>query len=361
MAATISSSPAMPNAFRLHPECDFGSTIPDPRSRSITPNSSGSESSPPMHHAELNSEVTTLSNKLINAINHQTNLDDSLAATRHELDIAKDYISQLEAEAERRNDHLTSGHLLYRSEVEGDLSEMRGIVDTERKQRLAMEAEKKKMEQELESLTTALFEEANQMVAAARQDRDSIERKNEQLRSQLCDMQVLLVSHQEQLSELKSVMQQMNSDRDEMESNANISTAPSTPAMASHHEHSGAKVLDALHQSPSGLSPNDVVVPSCPTSFTHLLQPILRTDLPAFEDFSALLQISRRGRPTSRVSSGTYAGGLNVMGLGNVNYTLQSGSVVIPAANGSTSSLSTAGLHSSAPPTPSTPASTVSS
>ena len=193
------------------------------------------------------------------------------------------------------------------------------------------------------------------MVAAARKERDAMEKKSEQIKAQLNDTELLLTSHQEQLAELKAVMQQMGSDRDEMEANTNISTAPSTPGMGMRESKEILeKQLEAANLSPQ--TPNiDQIAPDTPTSFTHLIHPVLRTDLQSFNDFKSLLHMGRERASHSRVNSGSL--GLNVMGLGS----LASGSsTVLPANNSSTSSLSTMGTNHSAPGTPLTPASSIS-
>ncbi|KAI9813509.1 MAG: rab guanine nucleotide exchange factor S2 [Thelocarpon impressellum] len=351
MAASVASAPDLPR------DPAFVGTIPDPRGSSngcVTPTRQLQHST----HPDLNVEVAALSNKLIDAINHQTTLDDSLADTRHELEAARDRVRQLEAEAARHADLLATGLLLPKAEVDGERSRCAAALDDERRQRAAADKDKKSIELELESLTTALFEEANKMVSAARQERDATERKNEQLRAKLADVEVLLASHQEQLSELKSVMQHMSSDRGDLDS-TNVSTAPSTPGFA-HHEHP-AKVADVLHLSPPTPGAGDVP-PSHPTSFSHLIQPVLRTDLHAYDDFAALLQIARNAPSPSRASSGSY-GGLNVMGLGALGAGSPTVSLGSAPSNGSTSSLGTVGTGTgtvaSSPATPSTPASSV--
>ncbi|KAL1972300.1 hypothetical protein VTN31DRAFT_7519 [Thermomyces dupontii] len=86
----------------------------------------------------------------------------------------------------------------------------------------------------IETLTAALFEEANKMVAAAKQEREAVERKNEQLRAQIRDTEMLVASQKEQLAELKGVMAEMNSCRDETDTHTNISTTPSSPAVNKH-------------------------------------------------------------------------------------------------------------------------------
>ena len=71
-------------------------TIPDPRSATPQPPLSRHDSTD--SHPDLSQEVSTLSTKLINAINHSTMLDDSLQQTRHELEAAREKLAQLEAQ-----------------------------------------------------------------------------------------------------------------------------------------------------------------------------------------------------------------------------------------------------------------------
>jgi hypothetical protein len=192
------------------------------------------------------------------------------------------------------------------------------------------------------------------MVVTAREeaskDHEIVQRKNDQLKAQLADTESLLKSHQEQLAELKHLMEQMNAERDDQ---AN-STAPSTPGNTrfdSKEEHAGAS--EGVQ---SGSGAGDIS-PTYPTSFTHLLQPVLRTDLAAFDDFSSLLRMSKNHAAGSRVSSGSY-GSIGI-GLGLASSTNQSPSSAAPS-NGSTTSINTFATIGSSPATPTTPASTVS-
>ena len=141
-----------------HDDDNTLSTLPDPRSPGLPHMISRSETSTP--HPDLNSEIASLSNKLISAINHQTSLDDTLSSTRQELARAQDRIIQLEA---LNNEHarlLDEGMLMRKAVHEAKLSEQ---LAEERKQRIAAEKDKKEMEQELENLTSSLFQEANEV------------------------------------------------------------------------------------------------------------------------------------------------------------------------------------------------------
>jgi len=187
------------------------------------------------------------------------------------------------------------------------------------------------------------------MVSAARKDarkeREPLERRNEQLQAQLNDAELLLASHQEQLAELKMAMQDMSTPRNDVETDTNASTAPSTPALDNQDYLS--KVFDALNLSPTTPGTNEIP-PAPPTSFTHLLSPILRTDVQAFEDFHVLLEMSRKSQSSSRVTSGTFTG----LGLGSLTPREQSHGPDRVPSTGSTSSLSTSNIYQSSPSTP---------
>jgi Rab guanine nucleotide exchange factor SEC2 len=194
------------------------------------------------------------------------------------------------------------------------------------------------------------------MVKTAREDaskdHEIIQRRNDQLKSQLADMETLLKSHQEQLAELKQVMEQMGSEQDDQ---TNL-TAPSTPGLSKFDskDEVGDATLDGVH---STSSTNDVS-PSYPTSFTHLLHPVLRADLAAYDDFISLLRMSKKSGAGSRASSGSY-GSLGIsFGLGASAQSSNAAHQV--PSNGSTSSLNTSTTTGSSPATPLTPASNAS-
>ncbi|KAF4628107.1 hypothetical protein G7Y89_g10050 [Cudoniella acicularis] len=142
-------------------------------------------------------------------------------------------------------------------------------------------------------------------------------------------------------------MEQMTEERDDQTN----PTAPSTPGLTKFDR------KDDVTNDTDGVQSSslpDPVSPSYPTSFTHLLQPVLRTDLSAYDDFISILRMSKN-IIGSRASSGSY--GTIGLGLGLGGY---SGSVMQQPSNGSTSSISTSGTHGSSPATPTTPASTIS-
>ena len=180
----------------------------------------------------------------------------------------------------------------------------------------------------------------------AQKEHDAVQRRNDQLKAQLADMESLLKNHQEQLAELKQVMELMTDRRDDQTNQ----TAPSTPGLSKFDTKDETQDLDAAASVPEAVSP------SYPTSFTHVLNMVLRTDLSSYEDFISLLRMSKNV-VSNRVSSGSYGTiglGLGLGGHSSMNSAHQ------PPTNGSTSSLSTVGTLGSSPATPVTPASTVS-
>jgi len=160
--AAVTRAPGLPDS-QLHSPSEGMSTLPDPRSPSISSDQSSRTGSSSPHHPDLSSEVANLSNKLINAINHQTNLDDSLAATRHELESARERIRQLEARAQEHAEMIGNGILVKKADVDHQTVSLMARLSEERMQRSVAEKDKKLIEQELEGLTEVLFEEANKV------------------------------------------------------------------------------------------------------------------------------------------------------------------------------------------------------
>ncbi|KAL2256995.1 hypothetical protein VTK26DRAFT_794 [Humicola hyalothermophila] len=316
----------------------------------MSPASAGNGSMAPPHHPDLDDELAALSTKLINAINHQTTLDDSLAATRLELEKALGRIRELEAQVEEQREMLAGDVWVRRKTVESEKTRLLARISEEKRARLDMEQQKKKIEQELENLTAALFEEANKMVISAKEDaraeQEVLHRKIEQLKAQLADTEGLLNSQQEQLAELKHVMEQMSIEKEDQ----SPPTIPSSPCRESFDTREPAGSLASRHQSIS-----TPLSPSYPTSFTHLLHPVLRTDLAAYNDFRELLRTSKRVSG-HRVLAGSSSVGVASLGIG-----LGSVASHVLSGNGSTTSLSTAGSPvTTSPQTPNTPASSIS-
>jgi Rab guanine nucleotide exchange factor SEC2 len=165
--AAVANAPGLPTPSprltNYNDDDENMSTIPDPRSRTRSPTNAGGSPSIVPHHPDLSNEVATLSNKLINAINYQTNLDDTLSVTRHELETSRERIRQLELEAEEHTDQIARGILIRSTIVQAERKKLLASLAEEKAQRLKVEKEKKRIEQELENLTAALFEEANKV------------------------------------------------------------------------------------------------------------------------------------------------------------------------------------------------------
>lgn len=314
------------------------STIPDPRTRALSP-ANGSD-----HHPELDQEVAALSTKLINAINHQTNLDDTLSATRQDLEAERERVRELEALVARQQETLSGDVWVKRKTVETEKAKLLARVVEEKRLRTEAEKDKKRIEQELETLTVSLFEEANKMVITAKEDakrdQEVLHRKNDQLKAQLADTESLLKFQQEQLAELKIVMEQMTVERDD-----HSGTTPSSPGFSKFDSR------DDDTQLSEGVSHASPVDPTYPTNLHHLLHPVLRTDISAFDDFVTLVHTSKRASG-SRASSGSYSGLNPILGRGHAS----------APSNSSTASLSTIGTPSTnvSPQTPNTPASVLS-
>ncbi|KAM3422388.1 hypothetical protein BST61_g2742 [Cercospora zeina] len=244
------------------------------------------------YNPDLSAEVAMLSTKLINAINYQTNLDDSLQQTRHELEQARKKIAELEEENHRHKALVSNGVLVRQSDMQKIIAGLRKELSNERIARAEAEKGKKQVEGELENLTTALFEEANTMVAAARKDTEAVEKRNTQLRGQLEEYEQLMIAQREQLTDLKGSMEKLESDQP----GTRETSVPSTPITMQH------AMLEPLQLSPSLQSVADQS-PEHPLHFSSLINPVLRNDTKAFEDFQDLLLLARRLGAHSRHNS----------------------------------------------------------
>ncbi|EUC30737.1 hypothetical protein COCCADRAFT_103109 [Bipolaris zeicola 26-R-13] len=288
-------------------------TIPDPRSATPQPSLLRHDSND--SHPDFSQEVSTLSTKLINAINHSTMLDDSLQQARHELEAARERLMRLEAQVREHEDKIAKGLLVEKVVYDKMEKQMTNELKEERKRRAQAEAAKRKTDSEVEALTAALFEEANVMVAAARKETEASEKRGEQLRQQLGDAEVLQHSLQDQLQDLKGVVEKMSSHGDDNESHVlTTTTTPSTPGLSPADKMS--KLFEAMNLTPSTPG-SDEISPDHPLHFSHLIHPVLRSDLTAFKEFQDMLKISARSAPASRASSGNY-GSLTVLGLGSL-------------------------------------------
>ncbi|KAI1101016.1 hypothetical protein F4804DRAFT_317250 [Jackrogersella minutella] len=352
MAPHSSKSPRarrMPSQSSLLEDQDH-STIPDPRIRVVAPADDSSSINTSLH-PDLDQEVATLSTKLINAINHQTSLDDTLSATRQDLEASLERIRELEEVVERQQEQLSGDVWVKRKSVEAEKTKLLGRIAEEKRLRAEVEKEKRKIEQELETLTVSLFEEANNMVITAKEDakkeQEALHRKNEQLKAQLADTESLLKSQQEQLVELKVVMEQMTAECDD-----HSGTAPSSPGFSKFDPRDDEAQMS---EGGSHAAATESLPPTYPTNLPHIIHPVLRTDLHAFDDFVSLIH-------TSKKASGSRASSVSYTGLNPLYGFTGSGHASAPS-NSSTVSLSTLGTPSAnvSPQTPNTPASAISS
>ncbi|KAL1612111.1 rab guanine nucleotide exchange factor S2 [Paraconiothyrium brasiliense] len=289
-------------------------TIPDPRAATPVPTITRNNSTDSTMHPDLSQEVATLSTKLIDAINHQTKLDDSLQQTRHELETARTRLAQLELQVKVHEQKVAQGLLVEKEVYDKMEKQMSSELNEERRRRIDAEKAKRKTDNEVETLTTALFEEANAMVAAARKETEASEKRNDQLKQQLNDAEVLQSSMQEQLQDLKGVLERMSAHGDDESNTLATTTAPSTPGITPADKMS--KMFETNGQTPNTPG-SDEISPNHPLHFSHLVHPVLRSDLASIKEFQEMLKISSRSAPNSRVSSGNY-GSLNVLGLGSL-------------------------------------------
>lgn len=152
------------NSFYPKFEENNFNTLHDPR---LAVGSEVSLSTSSSHHPDLSNEVAALSVKLIQAINNQTTLDDDLVATRQELEVAQSKIQALEFQNEKYRRDIDEKVYIKKSDADREILHLRAALAEDRAQRAVVEKAKKQIEQELETLTADLFEEANKVSYSA--------------------------------------------------------------------------------------------------------------------------------------------------------------------------------------------------
>lgn len=162
--ADIASRNASGTRLSRFEESNFN-TLQDPRL--ATPIEISEEAPSSTQHPDLSNEVAALSVKLIQAINNQTQLDDNLVAARQELDLAQGKVQALEFQNEKYKRDIEERVYIKRTDAEFEVSQMAAVLAEERRKRQVAEKNTKQMEQELETLTADLFEEANKVRAYA--------------------------------------------------------------------------------------------------------------------------------------------------------------------------------------------------
>jgi hypothetical protein len=276
-------------------------TLPDPKNASTSNLSDVGSLSSQQPDAR---EVSALNDKLINAINLQTSLDDTLQQTKHELAESRKRITQLEAEAKTHEEKLSSGLLVTKDDYDQQ-------IGNERSEKSKAQQAMKDMQAEMENLSVSLFEDANERVATANKEKAAMDKKNQQLRDQIKEGETLLASQAEQLLELKKLMQhtQLDAVLEDTDS-PRVSNAPSSPEL-SREDSNIAKLLEAMNLTPTTPESGDYS-PAHPTSFHQLLKPMCRSDVPAYEEFRSMVHTAQKSHAGSRMGSGTY----NMTGLG---------------------------------------------
>ncbi|KAK9389024.1 hypothetical protein V1515DRAFT_596869 [Lipomyces mesembrius] len=193
----------------------------------------------------LSNEVSALSTKLILAVERQADLEDGLAATRHELEQAQARIRTLEGAQKQHIEMMENGLLVERKDVELETSTLMNKLMLESKARMKAESDRRSIEHEVEDLTRSLFEEANKMVASARMEGSKLEHRNRQLENIIQEKDNILVSLQEQLTALKQVLQEFTDEQDHAtESSESASQLASSISASMHDDEEESQTTD---------------------------------------------------------------------------------------------------------------------
>ncbi|VVT49173.1 uncharacterized protein SAPINGB_P002139 [Magnusiomyces paraingens] len=265
--------------------------------------------------ATLSAQVTSLSTRLIEAIDRQADLEDQIQVLRKELDASRRINMAHE-------DQVRQGLLVPQKEYIEQVR-LRNVADKE----------SERLKGEIEELTSSLFDEANKMVASANRETSVWGRKNQQLLQQLKERDVLLENLQEQLSALKSVLEDVSDERDRLlklnivktnfpnqsletfhdavDDSATSATLdpsvsnegvpadqPGSAIATANSTSTTANILGSSHIASS--TPHEVPEELYHGSLNSLWRPVARSDLQNFQDFFLMAP-----SPASHTASGS--------------------------------------------------------
>ncbi|RUS13636.1 hypothetical protein BC937DRAFT_95013 [Endogone sp. FLAS-F59071] len=154
----------------------------------------------------LTADNDLLNQKFMDSVDQRSELEDNYAVSQMELERVQSENAKLQGVVAKYHGMLEQGHLVEATHV-------RGLMDKlaeERNSKMAIESE-------LEDLSRDLFEEANKMVAAERVAHSTTVKRCSMLERRLKEMDELLASQKEQLTELKTTLEQVSNERDTLE------------------------------------------------------------------------------------------------------------------------------------------------
>ncbi|AMD19543.1 HCL608Cp [Eremothecium sinecaudum] len=156
----------------------------------------------------ISTQVSSLSTRLIESIDKQSKLEEQLNHARRILAGQKSAMERhesLKQELEQLKQVL--------NDKDKQLTETKEKLDEASKGWQASEQKVQKVHKELEDLTTSLFDEANNMVSKAREEKHAIEQLNSKLQEQLREKDMLLDTLSIQLKNLKKVLYKVEDEQ----------------------------------------------------------------------------------------------------------------------------------------------------
>lgn len=144
---------------------------------------------------DLEGKVAELSTRLLEVMEKNGALDTEIKTLRRELDACQEDKKAIQKQVD-------DGVLIDKS-----------FVEEERRLREAAETEATRLRGETLDLTDNLFDEANKLVANAKRETAEIQKRNDQLQAQIVEKDTLLEAMQEQLVDLKKVLQDVSEVR----------------------------------------------------------------------------------------------------------------------------------------------------
>ncbi|CCE62119.1 hypothetical protein TPHA_0B04500 [Tetrapisispora phaffii CBS 4417] len=199
-------------------------------------------------------QLTSLSTQLLESIEKQSSLEDKLRQSRKIIEEQKTTITQYN-ELRIKYDQLDKNF----SKKKVDLQRLEQQLQAEKLGKAEAERKVDELNKEVEELTASLFDEANNMVADARKETDSIETKNKKLTEQLLEKDTILETLNLQLKNLKTVLQDLQTESSmSIINNGNISLKGDVP-LSNENGGSSSHSLKKMSTTTSFQSQQEVV------------------------------------------------------------------------------------------------------
>lgn len=168
-------------------------------------NSEEGDASPQV--VELQNQVTSLNNKLVNSFMRVSDLEDDVSDLQEKIQSHEKQIETLEKERGEHLAALNTGLLVEKEHVSTEMQKMMERLVQETAEKGKAVNDKQKIEAELDELSSSLFSEANKMVAVEKLARARADEKSRSMEERLKNTEEIMEQQQKRLVELQEALE----------------------------------------------------------------------------------------------------------------------------------------------------------